>query len=117
MTKPTTETSLLDMPSGTPLEMQVYKPHAACVQVVAVASDGRYKVLHEWTLHVDDLVAQNAAGEQLAAVPEAVAVVSRDDWDARLADVQAKEEALAVAVEAQATRSEAAQEQRRMGPG
>ena len=88
----TTETSLLDVDAGTVLEWQVRKPHAACVQIVAVAPDGRFKVVNEWTLYVDDLVAQNCAGEDLAPVPDALTVYSREEWDEMKAEAAFKAE-------------------------
>lgn len=88
---PKVEASLLDIPSGTVLEMQVRKPHGASIQVIAVAADGRFKVLHEWNLMVDDLVKQNCKGETLAGVPAGSTVYTRAAWDALKASTETKE--------------------------
>lgn len=89
---PLTETSILDIPSGTVLETQVYKPHAASAQIIAVAADGRYKVLHEWMLMVDDLIERNKDGETLGAVPASVTVYTRKAWEAMKPSAQIEPE-------------------------
>lgn len=72
MITPTEETSLLDIPSGTVLEIQVQKLHQGHVRLIAVAPDGRYKTLtgNEWNLFAQPLIERNAKGEKLAKLPE-----------------------------------------------
>ena len=67
--KPITEASLMDIPSGTVLEVQVLKPHGGKVQVILVAPDGRYKVLFDWSLNAQNLINQNMKGEKLKPIP------------------------------------------------
>lgn len=68
----TTETSLLDVPGGTVLEVQVRKPDWGSVQVILVAPDGRFKVLTEWKLMTHELMVRNAAHDELPEAPEMV---------------------------------------------
>ena len=70
MIKPILESSLLEIPDGTIFEMQVFKPHAGKIQFIAVAPDGRYKVLFDWTLNTQLLIDQNMKGEKLKPIPK-----------------------------------------------
>jgi len=70
MIKPILESSLLDIPDGTVLEIQNFKPHAGKVQIIAVAPDGRYKVLFDWTLNAQSLIDQNMQNEKLKPIPK-----------------------------------------------
>lgn len=70
MITPVKETSLLDMPNGTVLEFQVYKPHGGKVQVIAVASNGDYKVLFDYSLNAQPLIDKNMKNENLKPIPK-----------------------------------------------
>lgn len=79
---PTTETSLLDIKTGTNLQLQVYKPDASRVQIIMVAPDGKYKVLMEWTLLTEALVTQNRKNETLADPPVDQKIYNASEWQA-----------------------------------
>lgn len=70
MYKPLTETSLLDIPDGTELQMQVRKPHGGLVQIVAVTEDDRFKMIMEWSLNAQTLIDKNMANENLKPIPK-----------------------------------------------
>lgn len=69
MYKPITETSLLDMLDGTELKFQVRKPHAGCVQIVAVTSSDQFKVLFDYKLNSQVLIDKNMVNENLKPLP------------------------------------------------
>jgi len=84
MIEPKRAVLLREMPSGTVLEWQVYKPHAACLQVIVVAPTGDYYVYREVRYHSEEKVASNRAGEELADPPAGWNVESAADAAKRL---------------------------------
>lgn len=69
MPTPVREISLMDLPSGTVLEVQLLKSHRGHVQMVAVAPNGDYKAIDEWAIYNNALISRNAENENLAALP------------------------------------------------
>ena len=70
MFRPLLETSLLDIPDGTELHLQVRKPHGGLVQLVAITEDDRFKMIMEWNLNEQGLIDKNMANENLKAIPK-----------------------------------------------
>jgi len=70
MFEPKREISLLDVPNGTELKIQVYKPHAGQVMVVAVTEEDEYKVLFQWDLFSKYLVERNEMFDDVRPMPK-----------------------------------------------
>jgi hypothetical protein len=91
MVIPIQPTTLMDIPSGTILQFQVYKPHKGCICIIGVAPNGDYKAVDQWYLHDKDRIDQNAAGETLADLPDGWVVETAQERAERVAR-ESKEE-------------------------
>ncbi len=90
-TVPKKRVSLCDVPSGTVLECQVFKPHKADIQIIVVAPSGDYWPIFQALLSDADKIARNAAGDDLPDLPVGWDVTTKEEREARRKAVSNKD--------------------------